>query len=174
MVGAVSGLDTGVTGVVVLLVVLLLASAAGVLWRRRQGVIRPTVTQPVPVTAQARALRTDPAFTALGVQPGEITLVQFSSAFCAPCRSTRAVLASVAAEQRGVRHLEVDAESHLDQVRALGISKTPTTLFVDASGREAARASGAPRREQVLAALRPLVGAGPLAGNDVPDLGTRR
>lgn len=172
MVAAVSGLDTGVTGVVVLLVVLALASAAGVLWRRRQEVIRPTGTQPAPAPTQAP--RTDPALTALGVQPGEITLLQFSSAFCAPCRSTRAVLASVAAEQRGVRHLEVDAESHLDQVRALGIRKTPTTLFVDASGREAARASGAPRREQVLAALRPLVGTGPLAGNDVPDLGTRR
>lgn len=81
------------------------------------------------------------------------TLLQFSSAFCAPCRAARRTLGEVAAAVPGVVHLEIDAEHHLDLVRRLGISRTPTTLILDASGRELTRAAGAPRQEQVLAAL---------------------
>jgi thiol-disulfide isomerase/thioredoxin len=81
------------------------------------------------------------------------TLVQFSSAFCAPCRVARRVLGEVAEVVPGVTHVEVDAESHLDAVRALGIVRTPTTIVVDATGREVSRAVGAPRKEQVVAAL---------------------
>jgi thiol-disulfide isomerase/thioredoxin len=81
------------------------------------------------------------------------TLVQFSSAFCAPCRTTRVVLADIADREHGVRHLEIDAEMHLDLVRALDVRRTPTTLVLDSRGHEVARAAGAPQRGQVLAAL---------------------
>jgi len=83
----------------------------------------------------------------------QATLLQFSSAFCAPCRVTRRTLAEVAEIVPGVEHLEVDAEHHLDLVRALGVMRTPTTLVLDATGREVTRAVGAPRKEQVIAAL---------------------
>ncbi len=53
----------------------------------------------------------------------------------------------------GVSHVEVDAEHHLDLVRELGVVRTPTTLVLDAEGRELTRATGAPRPQQVLAAL---------------------
>jgi thiol-disulfide isomerase/thioredoxin len=81
------------------------------------------------------------------------TLLQFSSAFCAPCRATRRVLADVAGVVPGVVHVEVDAEHHLELVRRLGILRTPTTLVLDPQGREISRASGAPRKEDVLATL---------------------
>jgi thiol-disulfide isomerase/thioredoxin len=81
------------------------------------------------------------------------TLLQFSSAFCAPCRATRRVLADVAAMLPGVAHVEVDAEMHLELVRRLGIVRTPTTLVLDAAGCERSRAAGAPRKENVLASL---------------------
>lgn len=81
------------------------------------------------------------------------TLLQFSSAFCAPCRATRRILTEVAGLVPGVVHLEVDAEHHLGLVRELGITRTPTTLILDASGAEATRAAGAPRKETVLATL---------------------
>jgi thiol-disulfide isomerase/thioredoxin len=81
------------------------------------------------------------------------TLLQFSSAFCAPCRATRRVLADVATAVPGVAHVELDAEHHLDLVRRVGVTRTPTTLVLDAGGREVTRAAGAPRKEQVLAAL---------------------
>jgi thiol-disulfide isomerase/thioredoxin len=81
------------------------------------------------------------------------TLLQFSSAFCAPCRATRRVLEDVAAHTPGVVHLEVDAEHHLDVVRRLGIMRTPTTIVLSGLGHEVTRASGAPTRQQVLTAL---------------------
>jgi thiol-disulfide isomerase/thioredoxin len=81
------------------------------------------------------------------------TLVQFSSAFCAPCRAARRVLTEVAGVVPGVEYVEIDAEHHLDLVRRLGVVRTPTTLVLDAHGREVVRASGAPRKEDVLAAL---------------------
>ena len=99
------------------------------------------------------------AGTAWGDELGErATLLQFSSAFCAPCRTTRHVLADVAARNDGVTHVEIDAEAHLDLVRRLGIMRTPTTLVLDRQGHEQMRATGAPRREQVESALGALPG----------------
>jgi thiol-disulfide isomerase/thioredoxin len=89
-----------------------------------------------------------------GTERGErATLVQFSSAFCAPCRTARVVLSDVAAQEDGVRHVELDAERHLDLVRTLDVRRTPTTLILDAAGHEVLRAGGAPQKRQVLAAL---------------------
>ena len=94
------------------------------------------------------------AGTSYDAQRGErATLLQFSSAFCAPCRATRRTLADVAGTVPGVAHVEVDAEAHLDLVRTLGILRTPTTLVLDEHGREVTRATGAPQPAQVLAAL---------------------
>ena len=53
----------------------------------------------------------------------------------------------------GVVHIEIDAEHHLDLVRRLDVLRTPTTLVLDDAGNEIARASGAPRKEQVLSAI---------------------
>ncbi len=90
----------------------------------------------------------------LGESLGErATLVQFSSAFCAPCRATRRVLGEVAGLVPGVTHVEIDAEGHLDLVRRLDILKTPTVLVLDADGRIVRRATGQPRKEEVIAAL---------------------
>ncbi|MEU6980721.1 MULTISPECIES: thioredoxin family protein [unclassified Streptomyces] len=90
----------------------------------------------------------------LGAELGErATLVQFSTAFCQPCRATRRTLAEVAAMVDGVGHVEIDAEERLDLVRELGIVRTPTVLVLDRSGRIVRRAAGQPRRADVIAAL---------------------
>ncbi|HEY3512388.1 thioredoxin family protein [Kribbella sp. NPDC051137] len=90
----------------------------------------------------------------VGAELGErATLLQFSSAFCAPCRATRRTLAEVEGMVDGVRHVELDAESHLELVRRLDILRTPTTLILDATGAVVKRASGAPRKPDVIAAL---------------------
>ncbi|WP_421106204.1 TlpA family protein disulfide reductase [Streptomyces sp. NEAU-S77] len=81
------------------------------------------------------------------------TLVQFSSAFCQPCRATRRVLAEVAHMVDGVSHVEIDAEAHLELVRMLDIVRTPTVLVLDADGRIVRRAAGQPRTADVIAAL---------------------
>ncbi|MEU0290213.1 thioredoxin family protein [Streptomyces sp. NPDC052492] len=90
----------------------------------------------------------------LGTALGErATLVQFSSAFCAPCRATRRVLDEIAGMVPGVTHVEIDAEARLDLVRRLEIVRTPTVLVLDAGGRVVRRAAGQPRKADVIAAL---------------------
>ncbi|MEU2745012.1 thioredoxin family protein [Streptomyces collinus] len=132
------------TGLVVCVAVLAAASAYGVLQRRRSGRVR--------VRGRDDGKRLDAA--ELGAQLGErATLVQFSSAFCAPCRATRRVLDEVAGLVPGVTHVEIDAEAHLDLVRRLDILKTPTVLVLDADGRVVRRATGQPRKADVIAAL---------------------
>lgn len=104
---------------------------------------------PTPVERPAADL-----VASLGEPLGErATLLQFSSAFCAPCRVTRRVLDDVAGLVAGVTHVEVDAEHHLEATRALGILRTPTTVVLDADGVEVTRATGAPTRDQVLRAV---------------------
>ncbi|MFE7571123.1 TlpA family protein disulfide reductase [Streptomyces sp. NPDC057539] len=90
----------------------------------------------------------------LGAELGErATLVQFSTAFCRPCRATRRTLAEVAGMVDGVSHVELDAEQRLELVRELGILRTPTVLVLDAGGRIVRRAAGQPRTVDVIAAL---------------------
>ncbi|MFE5142460.1 TlpA family protein disulfide reductase [Streptomyces fagopyri] len=132
------------TGLVVCMVVLAAASGYGLLHRRRSGRVR--------VRGRDGGKRLGAA--ELGEGLGErATLVQFSSAFCAPCRATRRVLAEVAGLVPGVSHVEIDAEDHLDLVRELDILKTPTVLVLDAEGRIVRRATGQPRKADVIAAL---------------------
>jgi thiol-disulfide isomerase/thioredoxin len=131
-----------VTGVLVLVVTLAVATAIGVAFRRRSG-------QHQVVASGERIEPSD-----IGAPLGErATLLQFSSAFCQPCRATRRVLGEVAEIVPGVRHIEVDAESHLDLVRRLDVRRTPTVLLLDSAGVVATRASGLPTRQQVIAAL---------------------
>ncbi|MBB6628477.1 thioredoxin family protein [Nocardioides sp. KIGAM211] len=108
-------------------------------------------SEPAPATPSIADLAESQG---LALELGErATLLQFSSAFCAPCRATRRTLTEVADVVPGVRHVEVDAEHHLELVRHLGVLRTPTTLVLDARGAEVTRAAGAPRKEQVLSAL---------------------
>jgi thiol-disulfide isomerase/thioredoxin len=114
----------------------------------------------VSVDPSAVGERIDPVLLGrLGVQPAQATLLQFSSAFCAPCRAVRRISGEVADLLPGVRHVEVDAESHLEAVRALGIWRTPTLLILDAEGRVAKRATGVPGKAQLIAALGDLLPA---------------
>ena len=89
----------------------------------------------------------------LGVRPGEadLTAVQFSTAFCGPCRATRARLQQLQRTRPGLAHVHVDAESHLDAVRALGVTATPTVIWLDREGAVVSRTTGAPRPTELTA-----------------------
>ena len=143
------------TGAWVLLAALALATALGLGKRWYDGRFRAPATRTAAETGTPEShtvslTSDDIGAAALGERA---TLVQFSSAFCQPCRATRQILADVARAVPGVTHVEIDAESHLDLVRRLDVRRTPTTLVLDAQGRVATRASGQPRKEQVVAAL---------------------
>jgi thiol-disulfide isomerase/thioredoxin len=148
-----------VTGVYVLIAAVVLAGVIELMRRRRDGVLRTvsTAIAPQPEPPDLAVL------TGIGFVPdtADVTFVQFSSAFCAPCRATKVILSDIAGSVDGVRHLEIDAESHLDAVRALGILRTPTTLVVDRAGLVVQRASGQPRKADVIAAVGRLVLTGP-------------
>lgn len=128
-----------------ILIVFTLATAYGLWYQRSRGQLK---------TKASRAGK--PALSAadIGHDLGSrVTLVQFSSAFCTPCRATRALLTDVTADLADVVHVDIDAEKNLDLVRRLQISSTPTTLVLDRDGIEVGRAVGAPKRADVLATL---------------------
>ncbi|MGA3152552.1 MAG: TlpA family protein disulfide reductase [Streptosporangiaceae bacterium] len=151
-------------GLITCLVALAAAAGIGAIWRSRNGTMRA----PRPSTAArgdggaatgqpgqrkpaaARRLTSADIGQPLGARA---TLLQFSSAFCAPCRATRRILADVADMTEGVTHIEIDAESRLDLVRDLGVLRTPTVFVLGPGGEIARRASGQPRRPDVIAAL---------------------
>ena len=157
------------TGIWLLLAVLVLATAFG-WWRRRtDGRMRDVAPgaggAPVPLPDGSPEVDVHTASAAehagerlsaadLGVALGErATLVQFSTAFCQPCRATRRILDEVAGAVDGVAHVEIDAESRLDLVRRLDVVRTPTVLVLDGRGQVRYRIVGVPRRDELIAVL---------------------
>jgi thiol-disulfide isomerase/thioredoxin len=142
-------------GIVVLVVAL--AVAAGAAWwqRSRDGALRPVRQEEAAVTVGAAA------FERLGVRPGDadLTVVQFSTAFCGPCRATKARLAQLQTTRPGLAVVQVDAESHLDEVRELDVRRTPTLFYLDRSGALVGRSSGAPRADELTALVDAHAGA---------------
>lgn len=136
---------------------LVVATGLGLVWQRRNGrVSRVSQVRGIGEVAAvsagptASALTRDDIGAALG---NRATLVQFSSAFCAPCRATRRILTDVAGMVDGVAHVEIDAESRLDLVRRLNVMRTPTTIVLGPDGQVTHRASGQPSKADVIAAL---------------------
>ena len=158
-------------GLIVLVAALAVALVGGGVWRRTNGRMRnpaaPRATAAAVKVPVPTADRADPAMPPeaadaglalsadqLGHPLGErATLLQFSSAFCAPCRATRRILADVAGMTEGVAHIEIDAEARLDLVRELNVLRTPTVLVLAGNGRIVRRASGQPRKPDVIAAI---------------------
>lgn len=90
----------------------------------------------------------------LGAPLGDrATVVQFSSTFCAPCRSTRYVVERAVATTDGVAYADLDVADHLALGERLGIDVTPTVLVLDARGDVVRRASGVPTLAQLRSAL---------------------
>ncbi|TFV63000.1 UNVERIFIED_ORG: thioredoxin [Bacillus sp. AZ43] len=139
-------------GAAVLVAALALTGAVAWWLRARDGAIREAgqVGQPT-------------VFERLGVRPADadLTVVQFSTAFCGPCRATKARLQQLQATRPGLAVVQVDAESHLDEVRELDVRRTPTLFFLDREGRLVGRSSGAPRADELTALVDARVEARP-------------
>lgn len=134
---------------------LAVAAVLGVAWRRNNGKMRePAGSRRTGSSSASSSAKPQITVSELGQPLGSrATLVQFSSAFCAPCRATRRVLAEVAGMTDGIAYVEIDAESRLDLVRHLDVRRTPTVFVLGPDGRIAKRASGQPRKADVIAAL---------------------
>ena len=121
--------------------VLVLATVAAFAQRRRDGRLKGTRQPSLTGPELGQPLGT------------RATLLQFSSSFCAPCRAARQLLADVAADDPGVTHVEIDVADRLDLVRLLDVRRTPTVFVLGPQGQVTRRASGLPRRDEVLAAV---------------------
>jgi thiol-disulfide isomerase/thioredoxin len=142
------------SGLIILVVVLAAASAAGLAFRARQGRFHGS-GQAAPSTASPSVLTADELGAALGERA---TLVQFSTEFCAYCGPTRQLLTEVAGERDGVSFVEIDAAERMDLTRRLGVLATPTILLLGPGGTIESRASGKPRKPELLAAVGAVLG----------------
>ena len=89
-----------------------------------------------------------------GKYGSRLTILQFSTTFCSECRTAKAIVKDVVKPYKDISYVEVDAESNLDLVRRVNIRFTPTTIFLDSKGFEVARAKGAPKRDQLIKAIK--------------------
>ena len=117
--------------------ILLISTAIGFFYRSKNGVIR-----------KKRRLHISEAEFA-GRYGARVTILQFSTTFCSQCRAAKALISDVVKDQSDISYLEIDAESNLALVRKVDVRSTPTTIFLDKDGYEIARATGAPKRDQL-------------------------
>jgi thiol-disulfide isomerase/thioredoxin len=141
-----------VTGFVVLAAALAVSAVAAWWLRTRNGAVRPG-TEEGSAVLEAGTTTSTAVLQELGARPqdADLTVVQFSTAFCGPCRATRARLQQLQTTRPGLAYLHVDAESHLDAVRALDVRRTPTLFYLDRAGALIGRSSGAPRPDELTA-----------------------
>ena len=117
--------------------ILLISTAIGFYYRSKNGVIR-----------KKRRLHISEAEFA-GRYGGRVTILQFSTTFCSQCRAAKSLISDVVKDEKDISYLEIDAESNLALVRKVDVRSTPTTIFLDKAGYEIARATGAPKRDQL-------------------------
>ena len=117
--------------------ILLISTAIGLLYRRRNGVI----------TKKRRLHISEAEFA--GAYGKRVTILQFSTTFCSQCRAAKSLISDVVKDEKDISYLEIDAESNLALVRKVDVRSTPTTIFLDKAGYEIARATGAPKRDQL-------------------------
>jgi thiol-disulfide isomerase/thioredoxin len=120
-----------------LVLILLISTVIGLLYRRRNGVI----------TKKRRLHISEAEFA--GAYGSRVTILQFSTTFCSQCRAAKSLISDVVKDEKDISYLEIDAESNLALVRKVDVRSTPTTIFLDKDGYEIARATGAPKRDQL-------------------------
>ena len=120
-----------------LVLILLISTAIGFWYRSKNGVIR-----------KKRRLHIGEAEFA-GTYGKRVTILQFSTTFCSQCRAAKSLISDVVKDEKDISYLEIDAESNLALVRKVDVRSTPTTIFLDKAGFEIARATGAPKRDQL-------------------------
>ena len=121
-----------------LLLILALTAVVGFRYRAKKGVIKEK--------KGSQILESE-----LGKKYGKrASVVIFSTTFCSECRSAKALISDVTSTLSDISYIEIDAESNLELVRKVDIRSTPTTLFLDKAGFEIARATGAPKRDQLI------------------------
>lgn len=145
------------------LAVLVLLAVASLVWwvvSRRRGTFRPAGRLRVSDDGGSGHLEAVAGAVGPSFIPGErLTLVQFSSEFCSPCRRSSQTWRRLVEEDDGVTFVELDVADHLDLTRRFQVLTTPSTILLDATGARVGRVSGAPtprRAAEAAGALEPI------------------
>src|SRR3990170_7460696 len=102
--------------------------------------------------AQTIPTVTDAGFPAAVLESDVPVLVDFTAAWCPPCRVMKPVLAELAAERDDLRVVQLDVDAHQRTAAEYGVLSMPTfILFRD--GREVQRLIGARPRRRLEAEL---------------------
>ena len=125
------------------ILVLALAGAFGLWWRANQGKLKQTSGLHKFVSAQEIGIE-------LG---GRVTIVQFSSSFCSPCKATAQIITNLIKDMADVSYVQISSEDHLQLIEKFDIRSTPTVIFFNSHGMEVGRAVGTPTNQQVLVAI---------------------
>ena len=133
---AIAALLTGLVGA---------STVIGLVWRSTTGRVRE-------VTHGDERIHVS-EFSADAVAGSGATLLQFSTDFCSPCRTTKSLLGTLADELPGITHVDVDVTTRPDLADRFNLLQSPTTLILDANGTVRARIGGAPRLSDVRAEL---------------------
>jgi thiol-disulfide isomerase/thioredoxin len=129
------------TGLWVLAAAIVVVIAAGLALRARNGKLRTAKEASLPAEV-------------LAALDGDVTLVMFTTEYCANCKYTRPVLRELAATVDGITYAEIDLTDQPDLAKQVSVLSTPTTLAVAADGTEILRVGGVPKRDELLDAVR--------------------
>ena len=128
--------------------VVVLLGGVSLLWwllRRRRGTLRP-------VPAAAGGAAPEPVRPEEFGQVGSgqrLSLVQFSSTHCAPCRRSARLWRELADRDPQVAFTEVQADDHLALLGRLDVLTTPTTAVFDSDGELTGLITGPPSPAQL-------------------------
>jgi thiol-disulfide isomerase/thioredoxin len=123
--------------------VLVLASAFGFYWRSQQGKLK------APAKIHNFISKDE-----IGIDLAErVTIVQFSSAFCSPCKATAQIISTLIKDMDDVKFVQIKSEENLQMVEKYDIKSTPTVIFFNSHAMEVGRAVGIPTSQQVLASI---------------------
>ena len=67
-----------------------------------------------------------------------VTLLQFSTAFCSPCKATAQIISHLVEGMDDVVYIQVASEENLKLVEKFDIKSTPTVIFFNRDGIEVA------------------------------------
>jgi thioredoxin 1 len=95
---------------------------------------------------------TDDAFAAEVLESGTPVLVDFTAAWCPPCRVMKPVLAELAAERQDVRIVQLDVDADQRTAAEYGVLSMPTFILFK-GGREVQRLVGARPKRRLEAEL---------------------
>ena len=128
------------------------AVMAGLLLRRRSGILRDSAGQNLQNAAPSLHEEAE-----LGLSQTGPTVVHFTAVWCGPCAAVRRVVDQVCGELPGVAHVEIDMDANPLAARRLSVLSLPTTFIFDAGGRQRYRAAGVPKAADLRSALVPLL-----------------